>query len=217
MPRFQLDGGAEFRHRIGNATDPRVDRPERIPRVGVLRHLRRDDLKVSRRGPEIAGLVQRDPQLVVRRHLLRLERHRLGQRRDREGVLSLTDARDAELQLCEWNLRFRGRHSRQQRKRSRKCTRVDEELRAVQIVGDADAVFGIDTGVRRCARSADVTERREPTGELRIDSCSLCSTRPGSGPLDLVMNSRSSADMPSTSRARVAARFRVSPGSATTS
>ncbi|OLC75582.1 MAG: hypothetical protein AUH72_20185 [Acidobacteria bacterium 13_1_40CM_4_65_8] len=105
MSRLEIERGAKLLRRVGDTIDARVDGSERVARVGPLRHARRDDFEMAGRGFEVAGLVQRDAELVVREHLLRLQRDRLFQRRDRLPVLTLARACDAEIQLRDRDVR----------------------------------------------------------------------------------------------------------------
>ena len=110
MARLQIERGPELAHRVGHAIDARVHGSERVARIRPAGHPRRDQLELLRRAPEIAGLVQRKRQLVVREHVLGLQRDRFRERRRRARVLPLPGVGDAELQLRERNARLRRRH-----------------------------------------------------------------------------------------------------------
>ena len=160
MARLEGDRGAKLGQRVGDAVDARVDRPERIARVGPLRQL------AAATTAELAGGAL---QVAVSRARGRASNGprmfsgcragRALERRDRAGVLPLPGAGDAEIELRDRDVGLAGDDLLEQRYRAREGAIFDGENGVVQRVGDGDAILGIRAG-RLSAR------RRIPTRSL---------------------------------------------------
>ena len=172
MARLERESGLELGDGVSHAVDARVDRPERVARIGPFRHLRGDDCELRRGAFQIAGFVQCVAELVVGAHVVGLQRDGARERLHRARVLLLPRAGDAEVQLCDRNRRLARGHLLEERHRAGELRVLDGDHRLVQRVRNGDPILRIDARSRRGggARSAHVAKRRQSRGKIRIDA-----------------------------------------------